>query len=106
MRMAPTPREHDLRVVVLEHLCEAGPSLSLASIADEVTERTHGTPADDYPDERLDIYMDLYYDHVPALAELGYLSYEQETDTVTLDADVNVCGFFERPVDASEFKAL
>lgn len=106
MRMAPAQREYGPRVIVLDHLCQAGPSLSLPDLADEVTERRYGSPADDYPEERLAVYMDLYHDHVPALVERGYLTYDQETDTVKLDADANVCGFFERSVDAGEFEAL
>lgn len=104
--MACTLRGVNLRVIVLEHLCATGPSLSLPSVADEITERTHGAPADGHPEERLEIYMALYHDHVPALVKRGYLSYEQATDTVTLEADADVCGFFERSVGAAEFEAL
>lgn len=104
--MARTPGGQNLRVVVLEHLCANGPSLSLPAVADGLTERIHGAPADDHPEERLEIYMALYHDHVPPLVERGYLSYDQATDTVTLAADADVCGFFERPVGAAEFEAL
>lgn len=100
------PGGQNIRVVVLEHLCATGPSLSLPAVADEVTERTYGAPADDHPEERLEIYMALYHDHVPTLVERGYLSYDQATDTVTLESEADICGFFERSVSAAEFEAL
>lgn len=60
--------------------------MSLPNLADAVTEREHGAVAD-HLDERLRIYMSLYHDHVPALAEEGFVSYSQSADEVVLTVD-------------------
>lgn len=74
------------RCYALAHLAAAGPAMSLPGLADAVTEREHGAVGD-HLDERLRIYMSLYHEHVPALAEEGLVSYSQSADEVVLTAD-------------------
>lgn len=58
--------------------------LSLARVADYVTMWEFGVSADELPQERLEIYMALYYEHVPPLAEAGVVVYDQADDTLDL----------------------
>lgn len=56
--------------------------VSLARIAEYVTEREFGVPAEEVLDERLEIYMALYHDHLPRLAAAGLVTYHQSDDTL------------------------
>lgn len=58
--------------------------ITLPTVADFVTELECGTPAEEYPEERLRIYMSLYHDHVPILEEAGLVVYTQEGDVIDL----------------------
>ena len=58
--------------------------MTLPTIADRVTELEYGVPAETLLDERLCVYMSLYYDHIPLLAEAGVVEYSQGDDTVDL----------------------
>lgn len=58
--------------------------LGLPRAAVYVTEWTQGVPADEVPDERLKIYLRLYHNHVPRLAEADVVTYHQEDDTLEL----------------------
>lgn len=58
--------------------------LSLARVADYVTMWEFGVSADELPKERLEIYMALYYEHVPPLSEAGVVTYDQADDTLDL----------------------
>ncbi|WP_254534680.1 DUF7344 domain-containing protein [Halomarina litorea] len=61
-------------------------TVSLADVADEVAVADHGTPITDVPAASvLDVYLSLYHDHVPPLAEAGVVEYDQETDTLALE---------------------
>lgn len=57
---------------------------TLPEIADYVTELEHGVPADEIPDERLQVYSRLYHTHVPRLANADVVVYDQENDAVEL----------------------
>lgn len=54
----------------------------LPRIADQLTVWETGDPVDDRLDDRLQIYMSLYHDHLPDLIDAGVVEYRQETDTV------------------------
>jgi len=56
--------------------------VSLAVLADMVTEIEHGTPVETYRDERLDVYTALYHNHLPRLVDAGVVQYDQSADAV------------------------
>ena len=58
--------------------------MTLPTLADRVTELEYGAPAESLLDERLCVYMSLYHDHIPLLAEAGVVEYLQKDDTVNL----------------------
>lgn len=58
--------------------------MSLPTVADRVTELEYGAPAETLLDERLRVYMSLYHEHIPLLAEAGFVDYHQEDDSVDL----------------------
>lgn len=58
--------------------------ITLPTVADFVTELEYGTPAEEYPEERLRVYMSLYHDHIPVLEEAGLVVYTQEGDVIDL----------------------
>ncbi|MBX0321423.1 hypothetical protein EGH21_00130 [Halomicroarcula sp. F13] len=57
--------------------------VSLATVADTVTEFEHGVPAPTVPDERLSVYMRLYHTHVPKLDAADVVDYDQSEDSLT-----------------------
>ncbi|WP_135306265.1 DUF7344 domain-containing protein [Haloarcula amylovorans] len=61
---------------------------SLPSIADQITVWETGDPATERLDERLEIYMSLYHDHLPELVETGVITYHQADDAVDWDGRV------------------
>lgn len=67
----------------LECLAEHGYSLTLADLADEVAAREHDAHvADVCEEEVLRIYLTLYHQHVPKLAEADVVRYDQDGDLV------------------------
>ncbi|MHC3380141.1 DUF7344 domain-containing protein [Haloarcula sp. H-GB5] len=58
--------------------------VSLAVLTDTVTEFEHGTPAEQYRDERLKIYTSLYHNHLPRLVDAGVVQYNQSEDLVDI----------------------
>jgi hypothetical protein len=56
--------------------------VSLAVLTDTVTGLEHGTPVEQYRDERLRIYTSLYHNHLPRLVDAGVVQYNQSEDTV------------------------
>ncbi|NLV14907.1 DUF7344 domain-containing protein [Haloarcula argentinensis] len=58
--------------------------VSLAVLTDTVTEFEHGTPAEQYRDERLKIYTALYHNHLPRLVDAGVVQYNQSEDLVDI----------------------
>ncbi|QIO24513.1 hypothetical protein [Haloarcula sp. JP-L23] len=56
--------------------------VTLARVADYVTEWDFGVAAGELPNERLEIYMTLYHDYLPCLIEDGVVVYNQEDDTL------------------------
>ena len=58
--------------------------MTLPTLADRVTELEYDAPAESLLDERLRVYMSLYHDHIPLLAEADVVKYSQEDDTVDL----------------------
>ncbi|WP_254545812.1 DUF7344 domain-containing protein [Halomarina pelagica] len=75
------PTRYFVMTILREHL-----TLALADLADEVAVREHDRPLTELsPEVVLDHYTALYDEHVPALVDVGVLTYDQETDTVALD---------------------
>ncbi|EMA01112.1 hypothetical protein SAMN05443574_101545 [Haloarcula vallismortis] len=58
--------------------------VSLAVLTDTVTEFEHGTPVEQYRDERLKIYTALYHNHLPRLVDAGVVQYNQSEDLVDI----------------------
>lgn len=58
--------------------------VTLATVADCVSEWELQIPPEDVPGERLRVYMSLYHDHVPACEDAGVVEYSQPEDTVDL----------------------
>lgn len=58
--------------------------VSLAVLTDTVTEFEHGTPAEQYRDERLKIYTALYHNHLPRLVDAGVVQYNQSEELVDI----------------------
>lgn len=92
------------RRYLLYYLCRHGEDarVSLPVIADRVTEWETGAPAEERLDERLRVYMSLYHDHVPPLADGGLVGYDQEADAVELATDADALRAYLRrtaPVD-------
>ncbi|GAB3310933.1 hypothetical protein GCM10027355_01100 [Haloplanus salinarum] len=59
--------------------------MSLPRVADQAVEWQTGKPAEAVVDERLEIYMALYHDHLPGLVDDDVISYHQDEDVVELD---------------------
>ncbi|MFC7156823.1 hypothetical protein ACFQPA_15405 [Halomarina halobia] len=75
------PTRYYVMVVLREHV-----SLALADLADEVAVREHDRPLSEIPPAVVcEHYHELYDVHVPALAAVGVLTYDQERDLVALD---------------------
>jgi hypothetical protein len=56
--------------------------VSLARVADHVTELLFEASAEEIPDERLQVYMKLYHHHIPRLSDADVAIYNQRDDTV------------------------
>jgi hypothetical protein len=63
--------------------------VALARIAEYVTEREFGVPAEEVPDKRLEIYMALYHDHLPPLAAAGLVTYHQSDDALEFGSNAD-----------------
>ncbi|WP_135534902.1 DUF7344 domain-containing protein [Halostella pelagica] len=73
------------RRYALRCLCEHATQLTLADLADEVAVREREMPIGEIPAETVKrVYMALYHNHVPKLAEANVVEYDQETDTIAL----------------------
>lgn len=71
------------RRYLLDCLAEHGYSLTLADLADEVAAREHDAQVKAVPEEEvLRIYLTLYHQHVPKLAEADVVRYDQDGDLV------------------------
>ncbi len=72
------------RRLTLEVLRTYEQSLTLPDVAEEVAKRETGQRIVEItPETVTEIYISLYHDHIPRLAEVGLLEYEQERDLVT-----------------------
>ncbi|WP_049888782.1 DUF7344 domain-containing protein [Natronococcus occultus] len=59
--------------------------VTLADLADELAVQEHGTPIDEIPaDAVTELYLELYHNHVPVLADAGLVAYDQEGDLVAI----------------------
>lgn len=71
------------RRYALACLREYADAISLPDLADEVAVREYETVLPEIPPETVrDVYMNLYYTHVPVLEEAGLVRYQQELDLV------------------------
>ncbi|MCU4742023.1 hypothetical protein OB955_24175 [Halobacteria archaeon AArc-m2/3/4] len=58
-------------------------TVALADLADEVAVREHDTRITNLsPEAVTEIYLDLYHNHVPKLADAGLATYDQERDLI------------------------
>lgn len=67
---------------LLYTLCLYSPPIHLADVADQLTLWETGDPPDQHEDERLELYMALYHDHLPDLGATGAVIYDQDADAV------------------------
>lgn len=82
--LEPTFRalQHSRRRVALRAVT-AHESLSLADLAELVSERESGDALRDVSAERVrDVYFSLYHTHVPVLRDAGLVWYRQDADRV------------------------
>lgn len=90
---------HPYRRYLLYTLYLFTPPLQLADIAHQITVWETGEPADRHLDERLEVYMALYHDHLPELVDADVVDYDQRGDVV----DLGPLGDRLKPVVAREF---
>jgi hypothetical protein len=62
----------------------------LPRVADQVVEWQTGKPAEAVVDDRLEIYMDLYHDHLFDLVDDDVITYHQDEDVVALHTAADV----------------
>ncbi|MFB6091333.1 MAG: hypothetical protein ABEJ97_09770, partial [Halobellus sp.] len=89
-----------LRRYLLYCLFQDSNPMSLPRIADRAVEWRTGEPAEAVLDARLEIYMQLYHDHLSGLIEDDVITYHQDEDLVVLDT---AAGVFE-PYVAQAFR--
>lgn len=81
---------HQLRRYLLYCLFRDSNPVSLPRIADQAVEWRTGKPAETVVDERLEIYMTLYHDHLSGLVDDDVISYDQDKDVVELDTTADL----------------
>ena len=82
------PDRQQLLLACLERFDEP---VSLPDLAEAIAEQETGEALEDIPGEEVtEIYLSLYHHHVPALADIGLLEYDQEIDLVQIPNDVNL----------------
>ncbi|WP_224332241.1 DUF7344 domain-containing protein [Haloprofundus halobius] len=73
------------RLWVVDYLSEADGSVALAELACVVAERETGAPvADESEDAYREAYASLYHNHVPKLARIDVVDYEEDQRTLEL----------------------
>lgn len=59
--------------------------LTLADLADELAVHEHGATIDGIPADTVsELYLSLYHQHIPALADANLVAYDQDQDLVTI----------------------
>jgi len=87
------------RRYLLGSLAEHGYSLTLADLADEVASREYDAHITEIPeDDVLEIYLSLYHQHVPKLADADVVAYDQDHDLVARAENASVV---ERVMDVA-----
>lgn len=79
-----------LRRYLLYCLFQDSNPVSLPRVADQAVEWQTGKPAEAVVDERLEIYMALYHDHLSSLSEDNIITYHQDEDVVVLHTAAEV----------------
>lgn len=69
------------------HLCDS--PLFLPDVAHQLTAWEDGGPVQDNLEKRLEVYMSLYYDHLPQLCDAGVVEYSQADDVVAWGPDAD-----------------
>ena len=73
------------RRYTLRHLKGTEKPMALADLAEEIADWESETPKAEITDETAkEVYMSLYHNHVPKLADADLVQYNQERDTVEL----------------------
>lgn len=76
---------HVYRRALLECLDHHSMTLTLADAAEEVARECKGKSIPDISEEEIKrIYMSLYHSHIPQLAEVDAVTYDQEQDLIAL----------------------
>ena len=76
---------HRRRRYLLRCLCEFDDPMTLADLADEIASRENDAPITELSGEEVKrIYTSLYHTHVPKLAAVDLVRYDQDSDTVAL----------------------
>ena len=82
-RHVPSLLHHRRRRHLVDCLHEFDEPISLPDLADEVAIREREVDLTDISAEEVkEIYLSLYHNHIPKLANIGVLEYDQETDLV------------------------
>lgn len=82
-RAIPPLHHHRRRRHLIDCLREFDEPISLPDLADEVAIREQQVELTDIPAEDVkDIYLSLYHNHIPKLANAGVIEYDQESDLV------------------------
>lgn len=76
--------QHQLRIFGMYCLFTYENPVFLPRVADQVTEWIYDRPPEEIFEKRLEVYMDLYHDHVPALEAANLVTYHQEEDLIEL----------------------
>lgn len=78
--------DHERRRFVLLSLLEHG-TLSLADLAELIADRDHDVAFPEVPEEAvLRIYASLHHNHLPKLAEVDLVAYDEESELIALSA--------------------
>ncbi|WP_226483271.1 DUF7344 domain-containing protein [Natrinema amylolyticum] len=75
---------HPSRRYLLYYLHRYANPVQLADVAHQITIWKLNEPADEHLQERLQIYLALYHDHLPPLAEADVVDYAQQEDMIEL----------------------
>lgn len=63
--------------------------MPLLDVAGQIAEWEHGEPEDELLDERMDVYISLYHNHVPKLVDADVVAYDRSEDVVERDRNAD-----------------
>lgn len=85
--------------------------IRLPDVAGQVSEWEYNRPENELLDERLDVYLSLYHNHVPRLSDAAVIAYSQSEDMVELGQNAaqlrpHLERAAERDLETTDFGAL